>query len=307
MKRIGFASFVLVMGLTMPAAAQFDGTAPQGPLNAAKDLYASARYDEALSVLNGLRAGDAVDRKSVEQYRSLCLLALGRASEAETAIAAVVTADPTYRPDPDVSPRVRSSFTDVRKRLLPDIITSRYQSAKALYDRKDWIAAEEQFRIVLALLDDPDNNGRLGDMRVLTAGFLELSARAAAPPPVEPAPAPAPVIPPVTAPEPAPAPGGPIPGKVYGAEDAMVRAPVVVKQDIPSVPQNLMTIAKPRGLLEVVIDEQGRVVAMTMRGSIHPSYDAMVLGAARDWKYQPARFNGEPVRYRRLISIAVTR
>src|SRR4029078_1820771 len=106
---------------------------------------------------------------------------------------------------------------------------------------------------------DPDNNGRLGDMRVLTAGFLELSARAAAPPPVEPAPAPAPVIPPVTAPEPAPAPGGPIPGKVYGAEDAMVRAPVVVKQDIPSVPQNLMTIAKPRGLLEVGIDREGRV------------------------------------------------
>jgi hypothetical protein len=46
---------------------------------------------------------------------------------------------------------------------------------------------------------------------------------------------------------------------------------------------------------------------MTMRASIHPSYDAMVLGAARDWKYQPARFNGEPVRYRRLISVAVKR
>lgn len=308
MKRIGFASFVLVMGMALPAAAQFDGTAPQGPLNAAKDLYASARYDEALSVLNGLRVGEAVDRKSVEQYRSLCLLALGRASEAETAIAAVVAADPTYRPDPDASPRVRASFTDVRKRLLPEIISNRYQMAKVLYDRKDWIGAEEQFRIVLTLIDDPDNNGRLGDLRVLTAGFLELSARAAAPPPVEPAPAPAPVIPPVTLPEPAPsAPAGPIAGKVYTAEDTMVKVPVVVKQDIPSIPQNLMAISKPRGLVEVVIDEQGRVIAMTMRASIHPAYDAMVLAAARDWKYQPARFNAEPVRYRRLISIAVKR
>ena len=70
MKRIGVASFVLVMGMALPAAAQFDGSTPQGPLNTAKDLYASARYDEALSVLNGLRIGESVDRKSVEQYRS---------------------------------------------------------------------------------------------------------------------------------------------------------------------------------------------------------------------------------------------
>ena len=125
MKRIGVASFVLVMGMALPAAAQFDGSTPQGPLNTAKDLYASARYDEALSVLNGLRIGESADRKSVEQYRSLCLLALGRASEAETAIAAVVTADPTYRPgESDASPRVRATFTDVRKRLLPEIATA---------------------------------------------------------------------------------------------------------------------------------------------------------------------------------------
>ena len=122
MKRIGVASFVLVMGMALPAAAQFDGSTPQGPLNTAKDLYASARYDEALSVLNGLRIGESADRKSVEQYRSLCLLALGRASEAETAIAAVVTADPTYRPgESDTAPRVRATFADVRKRLLPEL------------------------------------------------------------------------------------------------------------------------------------------------------------------------------------------
>lgn len=311
MKRNGFASFVLVMGMALPAAAQFGGaSSPQGPLNAAKDLYASARYDEALSVLNGLRIGEAVDRKSVEQYRSLCLLALGRASEAEVAIAAVVTADPTYRPnESDAAPRVRATFTDVRKRLLPEITTTRYQSAKAAYDRKEWVAAEEQFRMVLDLIDDPDTGGRLGDLRVLTVGFLELSARAAAPPPpppVEPAPAPAPA-PVAAAPPVAAVPEGPVPGKIYAAEDTNVRPPSVIRQDIPSVPQTLMAMAKPRGLLEVVIDEQGRVVGMTMRTSIHPSYDALVLAAARDWKYQPARYGTEPVRFRRLIAVAVRR
>ena len=69
----------------------------------------------------------------------------------------------------------------------------------------------------------------------------------------------------------------------------------------------MMAMVKPRGLVEVVIDEQGRVVAMTMRQSLHPAYDALILSAARDWKYQPARYDGQPVRFRRLISVAVKR
>ena len=314
MKRIGVASFVLVMGMTLPAAAQFDGPSPQGPLNTAKDLYASARYDEALSVLNGLRIGDAVDRKSVEQYRSLCLLALGRASEAETAIAAVITADPTYRPNvSEAAPRVRATFSDVRKRLLPEITTTRYQAAKASYDRKDWAAAEQQFRTVLELIDDPDNGGKLADLRVLAVGFLELSTR-----PAPPAPAPAEPMPSTAAPVTAPpganvaaaaqgTPAGPTPGKVFNADDDMVRPPVVVRQDIPPVPQSLMAMVKPRGLVEVVIDEKGRVIGMSMRQSLHPAYDAQILSAARDWKYQPALYDGQPVRFRRLISVAVKR
>jgi hypothetical protein len=312
MSKMGVGAFVVAMGLALPAAAQFDGRsvgASQGPLSAAKDLYASARYDEALSMLNGLRIGESVDRKSVEQYRSLCLLALGRASEAESAIAVVVAADPIYRPDPSESPRVRATFTDVRKRLLPEITTARYQTARATYDRREWAEAEEQFKTVLALIDDPDTGGRLTDLRVLAAGFLELSARAAAPPApapatVEPKPAAAPVA---VAPPVAAEPAGPVPGRIYTAEDAIVVAPVVVKQDIPSIAPALIALARTRGLLDIVIDEQGRVMAMTMRGQIHPTYDGLILTAARDWKYKPATFNGQPVRYRRLISIAVKR
>jgi hypothetical protein len=306
MSKVGVAAFVVAVGLALPAAAQLDGPVgpgPQGPLNTAKDLYASARYDEALSVLNGLRIGEAVDRRTVEQYRSLCLLALGRASEAESAIATVVKEDPIYRPGESESPRVRATFSEVRKRLLPEITTARYQVAKQTYDRRDWAAAEAQFRLVLALIDDPDNGGRLTDLRVLAAGFLELSARAAAPPPppVEPKPT---APPPIAA---SPAPAGPIPGKIYTADDGDVIPPVVIRQEIPGIPQTMIATARPRGLLDIVIDELGRVVSMTMRGSIHPSYDAQVLGLARDWKYKPATLNGKPVKYRRLISINVQR
>jgi hypothetical protein len=298
------AAFLLASGLAAPAAAQLES----GPLSAAKDLYASARYDEALTVLNGLRSGEPADRKSVEQYRSLCLLALGRASEAESAIAAVVTADPTYRPgESDASPRVRSTFTDVRRRLLPDIATSRYVSAKAAYDRREWAVAEDQFRVVLSLIDDPDMSGRLRDLRVLTLGFLELSAKAAAPPPPPPAPAPAPEP---KAPQPVAAPpalAAPDPLKIYGSDDAGVLPPVVIKQNIPLVPAALIAMSKPRGLLEINIDERGRVVSMNVRMSIHPTYDDQLLAAARDWKYQPATFNGQPVKFKKLIQIAVKR
>src|SRR4051812_46097781 len=180
--------------LAIPAAAQ-----QPSPLAAARDLYASARYDEALAVLNGMRPGDGVapDRKAVEQYRSLCLLALGRGQEAENAIAAVVTVDPLFVPaEADASPRVRAAFSEVRERLLPAIAAARYTEAKAAFDRKDYAVAEPSFRELLALLSDPQMKNRLPDMRVLASGFLDLSTAAATPPPApepaksEPVPAP---------------------------------------------------------------------------------------------------------------------
>src|SRR4051812_7827444 len=142
-------------------------------VGAARDLYASARYDEALAVLNDLRPADSAtagsDRKSIEQYRSLCLLALGRGTEAESAIAAVVTVDPAYQPgEAEASPRVRAAFSDVRRRLLPEIATSRYSQAKNEFDRKNYPAAVQLFRQVLGLIDDPDMGGKLADLRTLS-------------------------------------------------------------------------------------------------------------------------------------------
>jgi len=214
----------MVVAFAAPASAQLrDGR--ENPLTAARDLYASARYDEALAVLNGLPS-DAVasDRKSIEQYRSLCLLALGRGAEAETAIAAVVSADPLFVPgEADASPRVRQAFSDVRQRLLPQIATTRYAAAKAAYDRKDYSLAETQFRSLLTLLDDPQMNGRLPDLRTLVSGFVDLSSAAAAPlpEPKKPEPAAATVAPP-------PAPVVPKEPHVWTADEAGVTAPVAV-------------------------------------------------------------------------------
>ena len=143
--------FLLAASFAHSALGQVPGRDVVGP---ARDLYASARYDEALAVLNDLRPADAAsavsDRKSIEQYRSLCLLALGRGTEAESAIAAVVTADPAYQPgEVEASPRVRTAFSDVRRRLLPDIASAGYVQAKSAFDSKEYATAAQQFRQVI--------------------------------------------------------------------------------------------------------------------------------------------------------------
>jgi TonB family protein len=280
------------------------GQAPsRDAIGEARDLYASARYDEALAVLNDLHASDAPsgrsDLKSIEQYRSLCLLALGRGSEAETAIAAVVTADPTYLPgDAEASPRVRAAFSDVRKRVLPDIVSKRYGDAKGLFDRKEYERATIGFRQVLVLLDDPDMGGRLPDLRTLASGFLDLAiAETPKPEPPKPAPVAPPPPPPVPKPD---------PNRIYTASDADVVPPVILRQEIPHLAPMMKPQARSRGVVEVVIDEQGRVTAITVRESVQPMYDAELLAKGREWRYEPATFQGTPVKYRKLIQLNVS-
>ena len=291
--------FLLAASFARTAIGQVPGRDVVGP---ARDLYASARYDEALAVLNDLRPADAVnavsDRKSIEQYRSLCLLALGRGSEAESAIAAVVTVDPAYLPgEVEASPRVRAAFSDVRRKLLPDIASSRYAEAKALFDRKEYATAAVQFRQVVGLLDDPDMGGKLPDLRTLVSGFLDLSVVASTPPPAPPKPV-------VVAPPPPPP--QPDPNRVYTMLDAEVTAPVVIRQQMPQLTSSMKLQARGRGVVEIVIDEQGRVTSVVVRESVHPMFDAQLLSAGREWRYQPATFMGQPVRYRKLIQINVS-
>lgn len=291
------APFLLAASFAHTVFGQVPGGDLVGP---ARDLYASARYDEALAVLNDLRPSDAdiavADRKSIEQYRSLCLLALGRGSEAESAIAAVVTADPSYQPgEVEASPRVRAAFSDVRRKLLPEIAGTRYAEAKALFDRKDYASAAQHFRQVVGLLDDPDMGGKLPDLRTLVTGFLDLSVAASTPPPEPPKPA-------VVAPPPPVVPR-PDPNRVYSLADTEVTPPVVIRQQMPQLTPAVKQQAKDRGVVEIVIDEQGRVIHVAVRTSVHPMYDAQLLTAGRDWRYQPATYQGKPVRYRKMIQI----
>ena len=73
------------------------------------------------------------------------------------------------------------------------------------------------------------------------------------------------------------------------------------------MPTAIVTQSRERGLLEVIVDEQGRVTGLTIRLSLHPMYDAMLISAARDWRYKPATVAGTPVKFRKLIQVSVER
>jgi tetratricopeptide (TPR) repeat protein len=278
--------------------------AAQDSLAAARDLYASAAYEDALASLNRLRSVDrsADEARAIEQYRAFCLLALRRPEEAERAIEAVVAAQPTYHPsEAEVSPRVRSAFSDVRRRMLPAIIQDGYTQSKASFDRKEFAAAAAGFKLVLDVLADPDigtaaTASPLSDLRTLASGFYELSEKAAAPPPPPPPP------PPVPQPEPAPPPKPSAP-RVYGSEDANVTPPVAVRQAFPPYPGS---IAAPRqGVVEVIVDETGAVESAMLTVPVNAAYDNIALAAARSWLYKPATLNGVPVKYRKAIQIVL--
>jgi hypothetical protein len=211
----------------------------------------------------------------------------------------------------EVSPRVRTAFSDVRKRVLPGIIQQRYTNAKAAYDRKDFVFASAEFQRVLAALSDPDvgaASGRppLSDIKTLATGFHELSVAAAAPPPPPepikpPVPEPAPLV---AALPPAPPPVAPKRLQPYGPDDTNVVPPAVLNQRLPDFQIKVTQNARP-GVLEVLIGEDGNVESAAMRAPIHPQYDPLVIAAARAWRYRPATVDGKPVKYRKLIAISV--
>ena len=289
-------SAVIVLATSAGAAFAADDA-----LAAARDLYASAAYEEALTALNRLRASGVAppEALTVEQYRAFCLLALGRSADAQAAIEAVIVGDPLYHPsETEVSPRVRTAFSEVRRRLLPSLIPQQYAHAKAAFDRKEYAAAAAGFTRVLNTLADPDvvqaaGQSPLADVRTLATGFQELSAKAAEPPPP-------PLAPP---PPPAPAPARPVPPRVFTPTDPDVVPPVTVRQNLPSFVGRL--VAANPGELEVVIDERGLVESATMRVSVSPSYDKLALDAVRAWRYKPATLDGAAVKFRKIIQITI--
>jgi len=309
---------VVAVGLFAPLLHPADLKAQQS-LSTARQLYASAEYKDALSMLDGLLKSNPgpQDRQAIDLYRTFCLAALGGVNEATRAVDEMITRDPLYHPNLDeVPPRLRTLFRDARQRLLPGIIQQRYVAAKAAFERNDLRTATEGFTQVLIALSDPDITAAAGqaplvDLKTLATGFNDLAIRNLAPPPT-PQLASAPVaLTPTITPPPAADTRAPAASSstslaapaIYTKDENNIIEPVAIQQSLPPFPWRVSTAKS--GVLEIVIDETGSVESATMVQPLDPAYNRLVLNAAKTWAYRPARRNGTPVKFRKRIQIAV--
>jgi len=274
-------------------------TAAQDSLTSVRGLYASASYEDALTMLARLdKAALSTSRVELERYRVLSLVALGRDNEASQVIERIVGEDPLYVPDQaDTPPRVRVAFRDARRRLLPDIAKKKYASGKASFDLKEYSSAAAELERAIRIIDDPDVGEPAGlrDLRVLAAGFLDLSnatlwtiVEPVAPPALVPATA---STEPATEPPPSPSIGKVVP-------------PVPVRESMPGWQASGRGVRlRYSGALQITIDEKGDVESATILSPLHPEYNRLLLQAARSWKYQPAEKDGKPIKFVKIIPV----
>ena len=263
-----------LIGLSSSASAQ-------EPLKKATALYDAAAYEDALTVLT------PVDMPEAQQYKALCLLALGRVQDATGAVEKLVTAQPTFEPSAqDVPPRFVTLVSDTKRKLLPALARRAFNEGRDLFRNGSREDAMTHFNLVMTLTSDASfkQSADAEDLRTLAAGFIDL-AKAAAPPP-----APAATV--AKAPEPVRTPDPP-----------EVVQPIVVKQYIPPVPAEVGTQGGPVMSVRVVINASGKVTEASIQQPSHPLYDRLVLQAAKDWVYQPAKMNGRPVTSEKIVTV----
>src|SRR5262245_58414758 len=193
-------------------AALTPSLASPADLTNAKALYAAAGYEEALLELE--KVDDSHWDEQVDEYRALCLVALGRMEEAEKALEHLVRLKPRYSLTSErLSPRVVSLFETVRQRTLPVLVKELYSKSKNDYGTGNLNDAVTGFRELNLILSDVgliEQSPSLADIQELSEGFLRLAEAklpaSHSPAPVPPLPREPPAPPTVEARTPADAP-----------------------------------------------------------------------------------------------------
>jgi TonB family protein len=295
-------SWMLLVALLGPAGPSHARGADD-PLSDIVRLYGSAAYAETLASLDRLdyhTFGELID-----EYRALCFLALDRELDAESAIESLIVRHP--QPLDDIaarSPKFAALYLSVRKRVIPSIATAVYNRGKASLERQDYEEAAAAFAETSMLASD-EGSDSLIDLRMLANEFRSLTeqqmhkARAPELPEAVLATAlPVPSLPPPPPPREFP----PI-DRVYGPGDDDVKAPTVIDQTLPTwmPPTALVKGSAFRGVLKVVVDQDGTVASAEITRRSFLWYDEQLLKAARQWRYRPAMKGNHAVQYLRVI------
>jgi tetratricopeptide (TPR) repeat protein len=293
--RMSDSAFRCAAALVFAVAAASTVRADSLELGNAKTLYAQASYEDALVQLNGITDADVANQ--VDQYRALCLLALGREREAQASLERIVVRAPLYvvKVD-DASPKLVTLFQQVRQRALPAAAKDLYAKARANFDGSRLPEAQAQFEEMLVVLKEAgvgDSGSPIADLKQLGEGFLKLTRTALTP--AEPAPPPPPAV---RAAPPKPA--------IYTTGDADVAPPTEIVRELPPWnPPSSLPNGTYSGKIQIDIDEQGLVERAVLVEAIAPPYDQRLLAASKTWRFQPATKNGVAVKYRKIISVVL--
>jgi TonB family protein len=295
---------VLLAIATSTGAQNLTTASESGDLAVAKALYAGAAYEEALEMLPDRPA--TFEQDVVDQYRALCLLALGKTADAEQAFERLVARNPLVRlSDEEVSPRVIELFHGVRRRILPVRAESLYARAKADLEDRQYTEASTKFAEVMLITADADvaGNTRMADLRIVAEEFYQLAEERRATTEIERRPA-------SLAASGARAAGAPAPGtgdtdaELFDMLDAAVKPPVEISRVMPPWnPPREVSWRSFRGVIELVIDEDGQVDRARLVERIAPFYDQAIVEAAYKWRFEPALRDGKPVRFRHLVQL----
>ena len=179
--KISAAVLALVLGVGAPARGA------DRLLAAARELYASAAYEDALTMLKALAESQDVPRARHAANRRIPValsVRAGRHGRRRVRRAGGVPHRPVLRAERRRSVAARGGmFTKVRRSLLPSLIREKYQVAKAAVDRADWPAAETLLADTHRLLAKAQEDGvedSITDLRIVVDGFIDLARTATA-------------------------------------------------------------------------------------------------------------------------------
>lgn len=79
--------------------------------------------------------------------------------------------------------------------------------------------------------------------------------------------------------------------------------PRVVHQPSPVVSAKLKPKTPATVHVVFVVDQRGRVEQPTVQNASDPSFEAPAIAAVRQWRFEPGKRNGQPVRFRMRVPI----
>lgn len=91
----------------------------------------------------------------------------------------------------------------------------------------------------------------------------------------------------------------------YDWRDKDVAPPVPINQAISGYWGSMgePPAGTPLGAIDVVVNEAGRVIDAQIYKSVNRFFDLALLESVKQWRYEPARKDGRPVKYRRVTAL----